>query len=144
MKWIDEIITGIKELYNSNDPYFLCKSLDIQIEYMEKDSFILRGNEASYLRSIFDTEFIYIQKDLDSQYEKFILAHELGHALLHTNLSTAAFNLKLMNVGKYERQATYFAFNLLDLELDSIELKGFSSEQIARTLHIPIECMDII
>lgn len=67
--------------------------------------------------------------------EKFILSHELGHALCNPDLLCAAFTFS--NKGKFERQANYFAFKLINIKFDEIELEGMSLEQIAALTQIP-------
>lgn len=144
MIWINNIVEGIKEIYNTNNPYLICDSLDIKIIYLDKSNPLLKGNEACYIRSYFNFELIYLVKNLDAIYEKFILAHEIGHAILHTEMSTAAFNIKLLNHGKYEKQATYFAIKLLEIELNEVDFYGLSSEQIASKLHLPVSALEFL
>lgn len=141
MNWIDNIIVGLTETYNTDNIYELYDFLRIQIIRLDKENILLQGNDGFYQRNYFDQEVVSIREDLDYQYEKFVLAHELGHAILHTESFTAAFNINLINSGKIERQATYFAFKLLDIQLDPVELEGLNIEQIANLLHIPKDCL---
>lgn len=133
--WIDDTIIGLKETYNTNNIYDIYDFLGIKIIKLDPGNILLNGNEAFYHRDYFENEVVFIRNDLE--YEKFILAHELAHALLHTHIYEAAFNKNLLNVGKLEKQANYFAFKLLNLELDPINYKGFTVEQIACTLGLP-------
>lgn len=142
MVWIDEIIdeviTGVKDIHCTDNIYELYNALEIFIRYLDKDNILLKGNDAIYHRSYLNQEIIFIRNDLHHKYEEFILAHELGHALLHTCLKTSEFN-PLVNKSKLEKQANYFAVKILDIELDSIALEGFTIDQIASTLELPIE-----
>lgn len=142
MLWIDDYVTGIKEVSNSNDIYEIYDYLDLKIKKLEPGNILLAGKEASYLRSYNDDEIVFIRSDLDYRYEKFILAHELGHAILHTELRQACFNSQLFNHGKYERQANYFAFKLLDYDIDPIQYEQFTTEQIAKKLYIPKDVLE--
>lgn len=65
-----------------------------------------------------------------------MLAHELGHAILHTEIATAAYNNKLLNKGKLEKQADYFALKLLDISIDKDYFEGYTLEQIAKALYV--------
>lgn len=141
MNWIDNIIVGLTETFNTDNIYELYDFLEIQIIKLDRNSILLQGNDGYYQRNYFNQEVVSIREDLDYQYEKFVLAHELGHAILHTESSTAAFNIDLINFGKIERQATYFALKLLDIQLDPVELDGFNIEQISNLLHIPKDCL---
>jgi Zn-dependent peptidase ImmA (M78 family) len=107
--WINNYVEGIEEYCSSRDPAEICRSLDIEICRMDPKSFLLKGTEAIYLRSYLSQEIIFISNDLPYLYEKYVLAHELGHAILHPDIDTAAYSSKLLNKGKLERQANYFA-----------------------------------
>jgi len=141
LSWIDECIVEIIERSNSNDIFDIYSTFNINIIKANKDNLILKGNEALYIRNYFDTEVVFIRDDLHFQYEKFILAHELGHALLHTDIYVATFNKDLLNKSKLERQANYFALKLLNIELDSTEYEGYTIEQIAKALCISEESL---
>ena len=141
MDWIDNIIVGLTETYNTDNIYELYDFLEIQIIRLDAKNILLQGNDGFYQRNYFNQEMVSICGSLDYQYEKFVLAHELGHAILHTETSTAAFNIKLINSGKIEKQATYFALKLLNIQLDPIELDGLNIKQIANLLHIPKDCL---
>lgn len=136
--WIDNTILGLRENYKTDNVYELYDLLDIQIIKLEPNNILLDNNEAFYYRNYFKNEIVFIRNDLQRDFEKFVLAHELGHALLHTDSYEAAFNKSLLNTGKLEKQANYFAFKLLDIELDPTDFEGFTIEQIASSLYLPI------
>lgn len=144
MDWIDDIITGLIEVYGTDNVYELYDLLEIQIIKLNKDNILLRGNDGFYQRNYFNQEIVFISDDLDYKYEKVVLGHELGHAILHTQLCSAGFNTNLINSGKIERQATYFALRLLSIDLDPIDLEGMSIEQISMALHVPKDYLILI
>jgi len=139
--WIDDYITGLFDMYSTKDISELYGCLEIQIVKLPKDNILLQGNESVYQRDYFDREIVYIRDDLDFKYEKFILAHELGHAILHTEIYSAAFNKQLLNKGKLEKQANYFAFKVLEVKIDPVDFDGFTLEQMCCFLHISKECL---
>lgn len=134
LSWIDEYVEGIIEYCNSRDIFEILSALGIEIFKVHMEDALLQGNEAMYIRSYFNIEVVFIRDDLPFNYEKFILAHELGHAILHIEVSAAAYNNKLINKGKLERQADYFALKLLDITIDKDYYEGFTIEQIAHEL----------
>lgn len=142
--WINDILEGINDTYGTNDIYELYDNLEIKIIKLDTDNILLRKNESFYNRNFFNMEVVFIRNDLHESYEKFILAHELGHALLHTNMYQAAFNKDLLNIGKLEKQANYFAFKLLDFNLDPINFEGFTIEQISSSLYLPTNCFKTV
>jgi Zn-dependent peptidase ImmA (M78 family) len=135
--WINECISGLIELYKTKDIYELYKCFNIKIIYVENNCILLQGNDAVYLRSCMNNEVVYIKDGLIFKYEKFVLAHELAHALLHTKIYYASFNKKLLNNDKYEAQANYFAFKLLEITIDPNRFKGYSITQISKILCVP-------
>lgn len=140
-EWIDEYIKGTTEYCNSTNIYDIYECLDINIVKLNKNNILLQGFEALYQRNYFNGEIVFIRDDLDYQYEKFVLAHELGHALLHTETYTAAFNKDLLNKGKFEKQANYFALSLLNIKIDSIDFEGYTIEQVSKALYVSEESL---
>ncbi|NBI08161.1 ImmA/IrrE family metallo-endopeptidase [Senegalia massiliensis] len=141
LPWVDTIIDGLVELYRTRNIYELYQQLDIRVIKLNKDNALLKKAEAMYQRNFFNDEVVFVRDDLEYQYEKFILAHELGHALLHTKTYQAAYNKDLINKGKLEKQADYFALRLLQIEIDSIDYEGFTIEQIASSLYVTQESL---
>lgn len=144
LSWINESVDGLIEYCYSDDIFEIYETLNIDIKRIDKESFILQGSEALYIRSYFDIEVVFIRDDLPYRYEKFLLAHELGHALLHVEISSAAYNSKLINKGKLERQADYFAYRLLDIKVDNVYYEGLTIEQIAGDLCVNEESLEYI
>ena len=141
LTWINEYVDGIIEYCNSRDIFEILSSLGISIYRVCSKDKVLQENDAMYIRSYFNLEVIFIRDDLPYQYEKFVLSHELGHALLHTEIAAAAYNNKLLNKGKLERQADYFALKLLGIVIDEDYYEGFTLEQIAQELCVTEESL---
>lgn len=135
-KRIDDIILGLLDTYNTNDPYEICDYLDIKIIKISSNNPILLGQPALYIKNFYEKEVIFISSDLNYSYEKFYLSHELGHAILHPFIRNS-LNINLVNVDKMEYQANYFAVKLMKIKFNSIELHQMTLEQIASCLEIP-------
>lgn len=104
LSWIDEYVEGVIEYCGSNDIYEIYNTLNINIKRIDKDDFLPQGGEALYVRNYLESELVFIRDDLPYKFEKFILAHELGHVLLHVEIARAAYNRNLVNKGKLEKQ----------------------------------------
>lgn len=135
MEWINNTVKGLLDVYNTNSPYDLCRYLGILIQKVNFNSFILYKKPSMYYRNYYGNEVIFIRDDLYGKEEEFILRHELGHAILHTNISSSNFN----NIGKLDRQANYFALALTGIQFDSISMEGMTLEQIASCIEVPYE-----
>ena len=135
--WIDNIILGIMDNCNTNNVYELYDYLEIQIHKLESSNILLKGNDSFYYRDLNDVEIVFIRNDLNEIMENFILLHELAHGLLHTHIYEAAFNKSFINLDKIEKQANYFAFKILKIKFDEIELEGMTIEQISNMIGLP-------
>jgi len=141
LRWIDSIVIGLIDLYGTSDIYDLYSCLGLHIERLPLGNVLLREGEAFYSRGYLGVETVFIRNDLSKTYERFVLAHELGHAILHVEIQEAAFNLNLINKGKMERQANYFAFHLLDINPYDEDFENFTIEQIACALEVPVDAL---
>ena len=81
---------------------------------------------------------VFIRNDLTLKYELFYLRHELGHILLHLDID----NTFIINNGKIEREANYFAFKLSNITFDEVELYQMTLEQICCSLEIPYDAVN--
>lgn len=132
---IRDIVEGVIDLYMTRDPFELCNCLDI--ESMLNDL----GDEIKgfFQRTPNGCEIIHINTRLSEEERRYICAHELGHAILHTNMSIGFFiENKLQIRNKYEIEADRFAAELLiEDNLDSKEFSQLNVEQISRCLRVP-------
>lgn len=139
--WIDNMILGAIDNYHTNNVYELYDCLDIRIHKLEPSNILLKGNDSFYYRDLNDSEIVFIRNDLNKIMENFILLHELAHALLHPHIYEAAFNKSFINLDKIEKQANYFAFKMLNIKFDEIELEGMTMEQISNMLGLPCDLL---
>ena len=114
-KKIYDIVQELKEKYETRDPFRLCKALDILVLYVP----LVRVN--GFYQHFDGQDIIYINQDLNDDEKTLVCAHELGHALLHTNVNTIFLETHKFVENKYEREADAFAINLLyeDLNLST-------------------------
>lgn len=102
------------------------------------------GTIRGYYSKALRTKFIHINCDLDEYQQKFTCAHELGHALLHPDLSTPFLREStLFSVDKLEVEANRFAACLC-YPADYLiqEFEGCSACCIAEALDLPLPLID--
>lgn len=77
---------------------------------------------------------IFLDQNLEEQEEKMVLAHELGHAVLHRKKNCYFLREKTLLLPGIEREANIFAAELLIPEETILEYPDYSTEQLARLL----------
>lgn len=113
MSWteIEEIVLGIKETYSFLSLEELIEAIGIKLKIVPSESSVLNGAPACYLK-LREQEIIYLSYDCPREMEAKVLAHELGHAILH-DVEMAHYGL-LFKSRRIEEEANYFSELLLD------------------------------
>jgi Zn-dependent peptidase ImmA (M78 family) len=140
MDWIKDTIVNLLEKYGTNEPTELATLLGINIVYE-----FLADMQGYYVKSN-KHKFIVVNDNLDYYDQRVVIAHELGHALLHPELNTSFMtNSTYMNVDKYECQANRFVAELLlpDGFEQGYEFKGKTVEQIAGMVGLGVEIVKL-
>ncbi len=78
---------------------------------------------------------IYIDEMLPDTEKSFVLAHELGHMLLHKKSNAIFMDTRTcLNTSRYEMEANTFAMHLLVSDEDIEKYRDYTLEQLSRTL----------
>ena len=134
----------LKMKYQTTDPYDICTSMDIQVIKRPM------GASAQSCKGFFlvssRCKLIVINSDLPESIQRIIIAHELGHAVLHSDSAISAFHEFAMfdDTDRMEYEANVFAaeFMLSDDEvMESLEMQ-MDFFQMARCLYVPPELLD--
>lgn len=133
------LVNHLVDKFNTNDPFLLSEYLDINITYTD-----LKNTWGMY-RYIKRNSFIFINNNISEIEKRFVLSHELGHAILHTKNN--CFYLRhntFMKVSTFENEANEFAAELLitDENIQEALDKQFSIEQMACCLNVPKELVE--
>ena len=103
-------VKNLEKKYGTRDPYKLCKRLKINIIYMDL------GEIKGIYKKVVTNKFIVINEKLDRFCQKVVLAHELGHAILHHSKEIQAlkdYDLFPRFSNQIEVEANTFAAELL-------------------------------
>ena len=103
-------VKNLEKKYGTRDPYKLCKRLKINIIYMDL------GEIKGIYKKVVTNKFIVINENLDEFCQKVVLAHELGHAILHHSKEIQAlkdYDLFPRFSNQIEVEANTFAAELL-------------------------------
>lgn len=126
---IKKKIAYLKNKYCTSNPFELANALGILI--IKEDLGSIEGYYNKQLRQ----KQIHINCNLSDKDMLFTCAHELGHALLHPDSNTKFLrNNTLLSVDKLEREANYFAIELLVPDEIVKEYKTYTLEQLSRLL----------
>lgn len=136
---INKLIKKLIRKYKTTNPYDLASCLNVLIFEVE-----LKSTLGMY-RYINKTRTIFINSNLSDEVKRFVLAHELGHAILHTkeNCFYLRYNT-FIKTSTYEVEANKFAAELLidDKEFKSNIEKGFTAGQLASYFEVPEELIE--
>ena len=130
---IKNLVSSLIKKYNTRDPYTLAQHLNIEI--------IEHNLSTAYgmYKLVNQNKFIFINNKLDDITKKFVLAHELGHAILHRSSPSFYFkNHTLIKTSMYEVEANTFAAELIisDNELKEALSYGYTILQIASAFNV--------
>ncbi len=135
LDYIYDLVEQLVSKYNTRDPFELCDCLGIT--YYITDLGKLQG----VFGIICDTPVIFVSKDIDERTQLLVGAHELGHALLHSDIAKdqhlREFEVFNMNT-KVEYQANVFAAHLLfdEDEIDELFREGRDIYAVSQMLGI--------
>lgn len=107
---IYKLVNNLRKEFETSNPRSICKHLKIPIEYKDL------GDIKGYYISCLQNKIIVINENLENEKKKIVIAHELGHAILHSNKNFQCMrNLFMTNKNsKYELEANIFAAILLE------------------------------
>jgi len=120
------------ETYGTNDPYNLAEYLGIDVRFERLPLHI-----GGFFTRVFDSAYIVINSEKPRPWKRAITAHELGHALLHTQDHAFLATSNFVAHSRIEREANQFAAALLigDGELT----EGESIYEFAQRMSVPVE-----
>lgn len=124
---VRNIVERTVQKYQTRSPYELADCLDIKISKCELGS--IRG----YYLKKYRIKQIVLNCDLDNVDEEFVLAHEIGHSILHPDCNTP-FLLEntYISKNKYECEANKFAVELLIPDEIFHDNPEYTLEQLSR------------
>lgn len=104
---IKKVVTDLIATYNTTDPERICKELDVIIVRVPL------VNINGFYQRFEDQNIIYINDNLNEIDTILILAHELGHLILHNDVNALYLSDLNFKTKQYEIEANAFAILLL-------------------------------
>lgn len=145
MESICREVNRIHKRHGEPDPFRLCRAMDILL--LERAMGTYEGCCKGFYLMQSRIQMIVLNSDLPTSLQRIILAHEIGHAVLHKIVSgvSAFHDFKLFDeTSRYEYEANIFAAEYLMRDAEVLELlrEDHSFFDIAKQLCVPEELLD--
>ncbi|MBR4283062.1 MAG: ImmA/IrrE family metallo-endopeptidase [Clostridia bacterium] len=134
---MNNILNKAYELYKKFDtcnPLRLCEYLGINLMYSD----LPPVTDGIYF-TVRDNQVILVNQNISREKARYVIAHELGHALLHPDQNYMFMaNRTLMKTGRYEIEADYFCVSLLLCDiLKNNQVDNMTSLELAKMAGLP-------
>lgn len=144
----DYIIRKVSEVVKrtgTRDPVEICNTLGFSIRFMD-----LEKRLKAYYYYILRIHNIVIDENINREYIKILIAHELGHSFLHRGINVGAMFhetdiFSKYNIDSKEYEANLFAAELLledDIIWEELQTSDLTYYQIAQKLGVPVSLME--
>ena len=111
--------------YGTRNPFALADAMGIEVQLSNP------GCAGCYM-FLKNHRYIFLDQNLDEREKIQVMAHELGHAIMHRKQNCYFIRNKTLLLSKTEIQANMFAAELLISEEDILEYQSFTTEQLSR------------
>lgn len=136
-KDIRGLVAYYKNKFNTNNPFEIADNIGILYQYCELNF------EGCYM-FLKKHRYIFINKALKEHEMRMVMAHELGHAILHQkNNCYFIKNRTLLLNSKMEREANTFAAELLISDEVITENINYTTIQLSRILEYDIRLIEL-
>lgn len=138
---IAELAKRIVKKYGTRDPFKMAKMCGAELIIKPLGS--LKG----FYKVIYDTPFIFLNKNISESEARLVCAHELGHHALHQAAARVGFEefSLFSQVSRREYEANIFAASLLisDDEIKELLELNYTTAQIAAMLKIDEKIVEL-
>lgn len=131
---IKEYVLEIVKKHSTANPFEIAKRKNILVLFEDL------GNTLGFYNTYKRFKFIHINNRIDETIQRFVCAHELGHALLHPKANTPFLrNKTLFSIDRLEIEANTFAVELLlpDEMISEYQDTNLSIQEVAEIYGIP-------
>ncbi|WP_088291104.1 ImmA/IrrE family metallo-endopeptidase [Bacillus mycoides] len=131
---IKEYALKIAEKHATTNPFEIARRKNIIVLFEDL------GNTLGFYNTYKRFKFIHINNQIDEITQRFVCAHELGHAVLHPKANTPFLrNQTFLSVDRLEIEANTFAVELLltDEMVSAYEDTRLSIQEVAEIHGVP-------
>lgn len=124
---IKAMVNKLIRKYKTRNPFEMIKGMNVILLFYPLEG--VRGFYQYFQRN----NIIYIDEELSDNEKLFVLAHELGHMMLHKKSNAIFMDTRTQfNTTKYEIEANKFAMELLISDDSLTEYSECTAAQLAR------------
>lgn len=141
MKKITERVKDIVKEHGTRNPFELCDAMGIVWKTTS-----LPPSVNGFFRQIGEACVILLNENLDYEQQKYVCAHELGHAIMHKSLNSLYMSKSTdLNVSRLEREADEFAVHLIVEDAEYLyETFGLTTKfEISNFYGLPEKLIDL-
>ena len=124
--------------YKTRNPYELVRALGIMLQYGEK-----MDNVRGFYLYANRIKLICLGNNLPDYIERFVLSHEIGHAILHRRSSTPFSQSTFYSIDKLEIEANKFAVELVISDETIMEHPDYTINHWAAFYGLPEEIIKL-
>lgn len=123
MKRVKDVVLNLVKKHKTNAPYELASRMNIEVVLWD-----LHEEIYGFYKYERRNRFIFINSNLIDTKQRFVCAHELGHAILHSKVNTPFLRKNtFFSIDKIEVEANTFAVELL---LPDDVIKQYQSSEL--------------
>lgn len=134
---IKEKVQYLAKKYDTYSPYELADYLGIHVYHIPLGS--IRGYFYGERRS----KQIFLNNKLSYHTERFVLAHEIGHSVMHPKCNTLFLQNTLFSTDRLEIQANKFAIELLLPDSTLLKHPDYTIQNWAFLYRLPVEIIEL-
>lgn len=129
---IRSVVNNLCKKYKTRNPYELADALNIIVQY---------GNKMGKVRGfyLYDSriKLICLRNSLSEYVERFVLAHEIGHSVMHPESCTPFLQTTFWSVDRMEIEANKFAAELIISDEEIMEHWEYTVDEWAMFYGLP-------
>lgn len=128
---IKQLIHNLDKKYKTLDPYELAEAMGIIIHRMEL------GNTRGFCYTSRRIKQIILNNNLPEWTERFVLAHEIGHLVMHPKHSAPFLQSTFFSMDKFEIEANKFATELIIPDDELMDMYEYTVDELSALYGLP-------